>query len=200
MHISCKHMKLKSLVTSLALQQIKEVGMVAKQEHVSIVQNIRCTIKIQWYTIFMQSLSILGILIFIFLNARKLKLFRGHLFSNAVKIMMFMSDAQYYVSVKLCNTVGSIYLFKITGKLTPEHVKLKRNILWDVIELDWKEVSMTLNGNKINLQASVIIPFRDKFKIRHTVKWEPLLFHIMLKQGMMWFLWHIMILLKQHKY
>ena len=73
------------------------------------------------------------------------------------------------------------------GKLTPEHVKLKRNILWDVIELDWKEVSMTLNGNKINLPASVMIPFRDKLKIRHIVKWEALLFHIMLKQDMKWF-------------
>ena len=31
MYILCKHMKLKSLVTSLVLQQIKEVGMVAKQ-------------------------------------------------------------------------------------------------------------------------------------------------------------------------
>ena len=36
MYILCKHMKLKPLVTSLTLQQIKEVGMVAKQEHVSI--------------------------------------------------------------------------------------------------------------------------------------------------------------------
>ena len=31
MYILCKHMKLKSLVNSLALQQIKEVGAVAKQ-------------------------------------------------------------------------------------------------------------------------------------------------------------------------
>ena len=28
-----------------------------------------------------------------------------------------------------------MHLFKITGNLTPEHIKLKRNILWDVIEL-----------------------------------------------------------------
>ena len=35
----------------------------------------------------MLSSSILGILIFIIINARKLKLFRGHLLSNAVKIM-----------------------------------------------------------------------------------------------------------------
>ena len=46
-------MKLKSLVTSLALQQIKEVGVVAKQEHISIAQDIECTCKIQWYTIIM---------------------------------------------------------------------------------------------------------------------------------------------------
>ena len=50
MYILCKYMKIKSLVTSLALQQIKEVGVVAKQEHVSIAQDIKCTSKIQWYT------------------------------------------------------------------------------------------------------------------------------------------------------
>ena len=46
---------------------------------------------------------------------------------------------------------------------------------------------MTLNGNKINLPASVMIPLRNKFKIRCIVKCEPLLFHIMLKQGMIKF-------------
>ena len=45
-----------------------------------------------------------------------------HLFSNAVKIMLFISDAQYYVPVKLCRTAESIHLFKIKGILTPEHV------------------------------------------------------------------------------
>ena len=52
----------------------------------------------------MLSLSILDITIFIVLSDRKLKLFRGYLFSNAVKIMLFISDAQYYVPVKLCRT------------------------------------------------------------------------------------------------
>ena len=71
----------------------------------------------------MLSLSILGIVIFIILNTRKLKLFRGHLFSNAVKIMLFISDAQYYVPVKLCKTAGRMHVFKIAGKLIPEHIK-----------------------------------------------------------------------------
>ena len=46
---------------------------------------------------------------------------------------------------------------------------------------------MTLNGNKINLPTSVIIPLRDKVKIRSIVKQEPIPFHIMLKQGITWF-------------
>ena len=114
MYLLSKHMKLKCLVTSLALQQIKQVCMVAKQEHISIMHDIKCTCKIQWYTIFMLGLSILDIIIFfITLNATKLKLFRGHLFSNTVKIMLFILDAQYSVPVKLCRTAGSIHLFKL---------------------------------------------------------------------------------------
>ena len=45
------------LVTSIDLQQIKEVGAVTRQE--DIMPNIECTYKIQWYTILMLSLSIL---------------------------------------------------------------------------------------------------------------------------------------------
>ena len=53
--------------------------------------------------------------------------------------MLFISDAQYHILVKLYRTAGNIQLFKITGKLISEHVKLKRNILWDVIEIDGKK-------------------------------------------------------------
>ena len=42
---------------------------------------------------------------------------------------------------------------------------------------------MTLIQNKINLLTSVTILFRDKFVIRRLVINEPLLLHIMLKQG-----------------
>ena len=77
MYILCKHMKPKTLVTSLALQQIKEVGVVAKQEGVTLAQDIEGTCKIQWYTILMLSLSILGLVLFVILKSRKLKLFRG---------------------------------------------------------------------------------------------------------------------------
>ena len=34
----------------------------------------------------------------------------------------------------------------------------------------------------------MIIPFRDKFKIRRIIKSRPLLLHLMLKQGQTWYL------------
>ena len=44
-----------------------------------------------------------------------------------------------------------------------------------------------LNGSIINLPCSVIIPFRDKFKIRQMIGSRPLLLHLMLKQGQTWY-------------
>ena len=46
---------------------------------------------------------------------------------------------------------------------------------------------MTFNGDRINLPKSLTIKFRDKFKIRHMMKRESLLFHIMLRQVFTWF-------------
>ena len=107
--------------------------------------------------------------------------------SNAVKIMIFISVVQYYVPIKLYKTSGSIHLFKITGMLNSENVKLNQNYIWDTLEIDSKEVNMTFNGNKVNLPRLVMMKPRDKFKIRHMIKKELLLFHIMLKQGITWF-------------
>ena len=49
-------------------------------------------------------------------------------------------------------------------------VILKRNWIWDVLELDWKDISVILQGNNINLPTSVILPLRDKFRIRQLVR------------------------------
>ena len=66
--------------------------------------------------------------------------------------------------------------------LKPENVKLNQNYIWDTLDLDWKEFNVTFNSNKVNLPRSVMIKLRDIFKIRHMMKKDPILFHIMLKQ------------------
>ena len=89
------------------------------------------------------------------------------MFSNAVKIMIFISDGQNYLPIKLCKTASSIHLFKITGMLKPENIKLNKNYILDTLEIDWKEVTVTFNENKINLPRIVTIKLQDKIKVGH---------------------------------
>ena len=175
----CKDKKFRMLVASLALQQVREVGMATTQQEV----NTEC--KILFYISL--ALTIFSLVMFAGLHSSKSKLCRGCMFSNVLQIMIFILHVQYYISIKLCKTTGSIHLFKVTGVLKPENVKLNWNYILDTLEIDWKDVSMTFNRNKINLPNIVVIKFRDKFKIRCMMKREPLLFYIMLKQGFTWF-------------
>ena len=166
------------LMASLVLHQVKEVGAVTQKEI-----NTEC----KTLTYISLALTILGLVMVAILHYRKSKLCRGCMFSNTVKIMIFISHLQYYVPIKLCKTARSIHLFKITGTLIPKNIKLNQNYIWDTLEIDWKEVSVTFNDNKINLPRIITIKLRDKIKIRCLMRKEPLLFHIMLKQGITWF-------------
>ena len=71
--------------------------------------------------------------------------------------------------------------------MKPEDIKLSKNYLWDVMEIDWKDVTVTFNINKINLPRIVVIRLCNKIKIRRLMNREPLLFHVMIKQGITWF-------------
>ena len=96
--------------------------------------------------------------------------------------MLLVSNINSYVPVRLSKVTGSIHLFKLAGKLTKEDITLYRSTLWDILEIDWKSIILTVNA-KVNSTGSVITPFQDKFRVR------PLLLHLMLKQGQTWYPW-----------
>ena len=123
LYLLCKLYKLRVLVASLALQQVKEVSATAMKQDT----NNACDCSPQLYIILALSFSIIGLVIIAMLQVRRIKLCRGQLFSKSVKIMLFKSDIKYYIPIKLCKTMGSIHLFKITGILTLEKVKLNKH-------------------------------------------------------------------------
>ena len=90
--------------------------------------------------------------------------------------------------IKLCKAAGSIYLFKITGILTSDKIKINEHYIWDILEINWKEVKVIFNGKAINLPKPITIKLQDKFKVRHMMESQPLLFHLMLKHGFNWFI------------
>ena len=71
---------------------------------------------------------------------------------------------QNYVPIKLCKAAGSIHLFKITGMLKTENIKLNKNYLWDTLEVDWKEVTVIFNDSRIDLPKIIVIKLQDKIK------------------------------------
>ena len=50
------------------------------------------------------------------------------------------------------------------------NIKLNKNYIWDTLEIDWKEVTVTFNENEINLPRVVTIKPQDKIKVRHSMK------------------------------
>ena len=110
-YLLCKHKKLQTLIASLVLHQVKEVGTVTQKEI-----NSECRTLAYMHIV----LAILGLAMVAILHYRKSKFCRGCTFCNTVKIMVFISDVQNYISIKLCKTAGSIHLFKITGTLKAE--------------------------------------------------------------------------------
>ena len=126
-YLLCKHKKLQMLITSLVLHQVKEVGAVRQKEINSECRTLAYISLV---------LTILGLVMVAILHYGKSKFCRGHTFSNTVKIMIFVSDVQIYIPIKLSKTAGSIHLFKITGMLKAENIKLNKTYIWDMLEID----------------------------------------------------------------
>ena len=113
-------------IASLVLHQVKEVGTLSQE------MSSQCT-TLAYIGII---LTILSLIIVTFLHYRKSNFCKGHKFSNAVTIMIFISDVQNYVPIKLCKTAGNIDLLKIMDTLKAENIKLIKNYLWDTLDID----------------------------------------------------------------
>ena len=114
-YLFCKHKHIRTLVASLILHKMKEV----EANSSSAETNSECKTFAYMGII----LTVLRLIIVTFLHYRKLRLCKGYKFSNAVKIMLFISDVQNYVPIKLCKMAGSIHLFKIEGTLKLRDIK-----------------------------------------------------------------------------
>ena len=127
-YLFCKHKHIRTLVASLILHKIKEVE--ANSNSDPETNNYKCRTSAYIGII----LTVLSLIIVMFLHYRKSRLCRGYKFPNATKIILFISDVQNYVPIKLCKTLGSVHLFKIKGTLKSKDIKL--NCLWDTLEIN----------------------------------------------------------------
>ena len=127
MYIVCRQSKLKALVANIALQHTKAVEAANSPTRY-------CICEPNWYIVGLLLIMLLGITYLVMCKIRKSCLFKGCLFSNITKIVLFISNATNYVPIKLNKIAGSTSLFMMNRRLTIENVRFKRNWIWDVLE------------------------------------------------------------------
>ena len=86
-----------------------------------------------------------------------------------MKIVLFLSDLQHYIPIKLCKISGSPHLFKIKGTLKSEDIKLKRNYLWEMLEINWNKIKLLLNSYEIELPKIIMYKIQDKVRVRRMI-------------------------------
>ena len=147
-YIVTGHSKLKTLVANMALQHIKTVEAAALNPNHAICENglVRILMIINLGIVTLMALA----------KLRKSRVFRGRLFSNTSKIKLFIVDNQCYIPLHLNKIAGSVHLFKLYGMLTKGNLILKKNWIWDVLEIDWTDVYVL--QDHINLPVTVVIP------------------------------------------
>ena len=156
--------KLKTLVANIALQHVKAIE-VANPKN----QETSCEFGI---VKFLMLLNLVIVILMALAKFRKSRIFKGQLFSNMVKIKLFIADTQSYVPFDQNKITGNVHLFKLTGTLLLDNVTLKKNCTWDVLEIDWSNVHATLNEREINLPMSLVIPIAYKTKTRQLSRKE----------------------------
>ena len=160
----CKHKHIRTIVASLLLHKAKEVEARTPMK----IDDSECG-TLAYIGI---ALTLLIMAIVILLHYRKSKFCRGHKFSNIVKIVLFISDLQHDIPIRLCKTSGSLHLFKITGTLTSEDIRLNKNYLWDTLEINWDKIKLSINSNEIKLPQLVMIKMQDKIRVRRMMSKE----------------------------
>ena len=115
-------------------------------------------------------------------------MFQGHIFTNMVKVKLFLANAQSYVPLELNSAAGNVHMFKLSGALTVEKFTLRKNWIWDVLEIDWDNAHVTLNEREISLPGTLTVPLVYKLKVRKLFKErDSMHVYIMLKQRKSWY-------------
>ena len=93
-----------------------------------------------------------------------------------------------HVSLDLNQLAWNTHLFKLTGNLSLENVTLKKNWIWDVLEIKWESIHIVLNDKEVYLPTMLLILFIHKLKVRKLFGKRDLMhMYIMLKQRKSWY-------------
>ena len=172
--------QLKALVTTMALQRVRAIDALNANK-----QSQSCNSEL------LKILMMLNLVIVVLLLLRKIRksvFFHGQLLSNMVKIKLFLADTKSLCFIRSKQTARNTHSFKLTGELSLDNVTLRKNWIWDVLEIRWDDIHIILNEKDMHLPTMLVIPLIHKLKVRKLFSKRDLLhLYIMLKQRKSWY-------------
>ena len=172
--------KLKALLTTKALQRVRDVEALNTDRH---TQN--CNSRL------LKVLMILNLVIVALLLLRMIKksiFFWGQPFSSMVKVKTVLGRHKIICLTRF-ESISQEYAFiqinrsAITRKCHP-----KKTWVWDVLEIKQRNIHIVLNNKEIHLPTMLLVPFIHKLKVRKVFGKRDLMHvYIMLKQRKSWY-------------
>jgi hypothetical protein len=139
-----------------------------------------------WITYFITAITIVGGIICLYKYCRKMTLLKGYRYRRACEMYLFLSCNNYYVPLKLRNTSGLSHMFSLNKSIHAQQITISKQILWDLLHIDWADLTVKLNGITVMLPHEVTIPLLDKIRVRRMLCEPDLVLHLMLKSGNNW--------------
>ena len=115
-YIVTGHSKLKTFVANMALQCIKTVEAAALNLNHIICENGLVKVLL--------IINLAVVTLMAFAKLRKSRIFKGKLFSNTIKVKLYVADNHCYIPLHLKKLAGSAHLFKIHGILSKEKLDM----------------------------------------------------------------------------
>jgi hypothetical protein len=180
-YLATRHQKLKTLVGGLVLHSLPTVNSL-----ISTKNEILVVCQEPWLSYFLAALTILGTVIYFHRIFRELSFLKGYKFDKHCCIYITISDAKYYVPLKLKPSPGHLHLFTVNKFIEIGQVTLDKGFLWDTVHINWQGIIVQFKKKIFYVPTNITVPLWHKFMIRNLLKDRLSEANLMIRQGDNW--------------
>ena len=192
--VYCKHSKLSALVGGMAMQPYVQTSVAEAQQmaHDKALEeedcpNVSFICQHPELVYITTIVSLIWLLIYLYLIFKKCTFCRGFKYYEHSEFYLFISNANYYIPLKLKRNYGNIHQFMMIQELVPDQIKLIKHFWWDVLKIEWRDTIVLRREKQVIMPHEIIIPIMDKFRIRRMVESPQFTTNILIKQRHTWY-------------
>ena len=139
-----------------------------------------------WVSFVVTLITIVGVVIYVYRSCRHMTILRGHKFASICHVHIIFCNNTRYVPLKIGQYIGSPFLFQYNEFPQVEHIILQRNLLWDLLHIEWDEERIHYQDRNIPLREHLNVPLKDKLRLRWILMQKYQVMY-MVKQGDTWY-------------